>query len=230
MSDLTPVEYAMLILLRNENRELSNTEMAKLYGVRLVSPLYEKLNADGLVVSATKSRPYRHSISPNGRKALAKGLPAEPEADGSEKRTFKEQVLWAAVVAQHNTGQHDTEQHDTEQHDTEQHDTEQHDTGQRADHGKAPAGNGSVSLDDRIRAAYQVLTDGPGEWVNLTKIRGLFIDVPSTDLDRALTDMLDASDVWLEPEVHRHRIDAKLREAAVRIGGEDRHKLAIGQS
>jgi hypothetical protein len=36
--------------------------------------------------------------------------------------------------------------------------------------------------------------------------------------------------VWLEPEVHGHRIDAKLRDAAVRIGGEDRHKLAIGQS
>jgi hypothetical protein len=210
MPDLTPVEYAMLILLRNEDRELSNTEMAKLYGVRLVSPLYEKLNADGLVVSETKSRPYRHSISSKGRTELADALVAEPEADGSEKRTFKEQVLWAAVVAQHNTNQHNTKK--------------------RTDHGTAPAGNGSVSLDDRIRAAYQVLTDGPGEWVSLTKIRGLFIDVPSTDLDRALTDMLDASDVWLEPEVHRHRIDAKLRDAAVRIGGEDRHKLAIGQS
>jgi hypothetical protein len=203
--DLTSIEYAMLILLHNEDRQLSNNEMDELYGVRLKSPHYQKLNADGFVVSVTKrGSPHRHSITTKGRAELAKAL----EVVGTEKRTFKEQVLWAALVAQQKTKQ-------------------------PSGNGKAPVEreeNGTVSLDDRIRAAYQVLTDGPGEWVNLTKIRGLFIDVPGTDLDRALSGMLDADDVWLEPEVHRHRIDAKLRDAAVRIGGEDRHKLAIGQS
>jgi hypothetical protein len=206
--DLNSVEYAMLILLQNEGRELSNTEMDKLYGVRLVSPLYERLNADGYVVSATKSRPYRHTISRKGRDELAKALVTEAHGGEAEKRGFREKVLWAAVVAQHNNGQR---------------------SGGRKDPVDSGA-NGAVGLDDRIRAAYQVLTDKPGEWVSLTKIRGLFIDVPTADLDRTLTAMLDAPDVRLEPETHAHRIDAKLRDAAVRVSGEERHKLAIGRS
>jgi hypothetical protein len=43
-----------------------------------------------------------------------------------------------------------------------------------------------------------------------------------------LESMLDSPDVQLEPEPFGHRIGAEERSAAVNIGGEDRHKLAIG--
>ena len=84
------------------------------------------------------------------------------------------------------------------------------------------------SLDERVRAAYDQVADRPGDWIDLTAIRPLLPDVAKGELDKALEKMLDAPDVRLDPEVHRHRIGKAEKEASVRIGGEDRHKLAIG--
>ena len=68
----------------------------------------------------------------------------------------------------------------------------------------------------------------PGAWVDLTALRGQLADVPKADLDRALKAMLRDDDVRLEPEPFGHRVGDAERQAAVHIGGEDRHKLAIG--
>jgi DNA-binding MarR family transcriptional regulator len=197
VADLTSADYAILIVLKAAGRELSNNEMAELYQFRLVSPVYEKLNAAGYVASETKRRPYRHALTEEGRKLLADPLAIEADtAEEGEKRSFKERCLWAAVVAQLNNG---VEPHDE------------------------PA-----DLQDRIRAAYAKLAGAAGEWVPLTALRPLVVDVSKAEFDRALVRMLDAPDVRLEPETHRHRIDADERNASVRVGGEARHKLAIG--
>ena len=85
------------------------------------------------------------------------------------------------------------------------------------------------SLEERIRAAYALVVDGSDGWVNLMVIRSHFPDVSKADLDKTLEHMLDMPDVWLEPEANRHRLGKAEKEASVRIGGEDRHKLAIGR-
>ncbi|GAA2644752.1 hypothetical protein [Paractinoplanes durhamensis] len=189
-AELASAEYAFLIILRAEGREISNTEMDKLYEVRLRTPIYEKLNALGYVSSDTSHRPYRHAITNQGLKVLAG--PLTIEAEDGEKRTLREKQLWAAVVAQHN--------------------------GTRPDAG----------IEDGIRAAYRELAAGPGEWVDLAALRQLLGDVSKTAVDRALIHLLDEPDVRLEPEPFGHRIGPEERRAAVHIGGEDRHKLAIG--
>lgn len=191
--DLTPSDYAILLLLKNEKHEVSNTDLDHRYGFRLTGALYAKLNGLGYVISNTQQRPYRHLLSSKGVKALAGPLTVDEEqVDATEKRNFRERVLWAALTLAHR--------------------------------GEAPQ---SPGLEERIRAVYAEVA-APGEWVDLTKIRPLLPDVAKSDLDIALEKMLDAPDVRLDPEVHRHRIDKAAREAAVRIGGEDRHKLAIG--
>jgi hypothetical protein len=205
--DLTPADYAFLIILKIKGCEISNTELFKEYGVRLLSPDYEKLNASGYVVSQTDRRPYKHVLTKEGEKFLEGPLVvvrSEPEAKEA-KRTARERPLWAALAALHN------------------------------DHlrSEAPAdkeGAGSLQQDlgDRIRIAYATLVNGPGEWVSLSKVRPLLCDVSKADLDAAFRQLLDAPDVRIEPEPNRHRIDRAEQEAAVRIGGEDRHKLAIG--
>ncbi|XVU22771.1 hypothetical protein ACQPZJ_36685 [Actinoplanes sp. CA-054009] len=202
MAELTGAEYVYLILLDKAGRELSNTEMDKRYGVRLVSPAYEKLNASGFVSSDTTRRPYRHSLTKKGVDELAVPLSIDQDqAEPGERRSFRERLYWAGLVAQQN------------------------------DKAGAPvAGNGAApaDLDGRIRATYAKLAAAPGEWVDLTALRPLLADVSKADLDKALTRMLDASDVRLEPEPFGHRVGAEERRAAVHIGGEDRHKLAIG--
>ncbi|MFC0533904.1 hypothetical protein [Phytohabitans kaempferiae] len=199
--DLTPTDYAYLIILKVEGRELSNNEMGERYGVRLQSPDYAKLNGLGYVLSQTKRRPYTHVLTKEGEKFLSGRLPVA-KTKGSRRPT-REEMLWAAVAAQHNAP------------------VPVPVPVQRTD---APA----RGLGDRIRAAYAALADGPGDWVSLSKIRPLVGDVAKSDVDKVLRQLLDAPDVYLEPEHNRHRIDRAEREAAIRIGGEDRHKLAIG--
>ncbi|MFG1608303.1 hypothetical protein [Actinoplanes sp. NPDC049265] len=83
-------------------------------------------------------------------------------------------------------------------------------------------------LPDRIRGAYRKLTGERGEWVGLASLRSTLADVPRAEVDQALIALMDDPDVRLEPESHRRRIEPADREAAVLVGGEPRHKLAIG--
>ena len=186
--DLTPTDYAFLIILRAEGREISNTEMEARHRVRLTGPVFAKLNGGGYVDSDTKRRPYRHVITSQGRKVLEEPWAVE---DDGERQTAKEKVLWAALMAQ-------------------------------------PPAAPAASVAERIRAAYDRLAGAPGRWVELTDLRPQLAGVPKAEVDAALVAMLDDPDVRLEPETFGHRIDGRKREASVDVGGESRHKLAIG--
>lgn len=207
-ADLTSADYAYLVILKAEGGELSNTEMDHIYEVRLKSPDYEKLNAEGYVVTGTKSRPYRHAITDKGLRALKAPLVIEqgrvPEGDRRSPR--ERQLFWAGMVAQQKLliGRH------------------------VAESSAVPEAEEPVDLDGRIRRVYTELAGTPGKWVSLTALRPLIGDVSKSELDKALVAMLDSPDVRLEPEPFGHRIGVEERQAAVHIGGEDRHKLAIG--
>ncbi len=203
MADLTPTDYAFLILLKIEGREISNTEMRKRYGVGLVKPNVARLNGAGCVNSQTKNSPYRHTLTPEGEKVLRDRLQITEGGAKEEKSSEREKQLWAALSALHdrhlNTGNGTP----------------------------APVHDGR-SLDERIRSAYAELATEAGAWVSLSRLRSLVADVSKADLDKALEHLLDAPDVNLEPEPNQKTLKAEDRKAAVRIGGEDRHLLAIG--
>lgn len=207
MADLTPTDYAFLILLKIEGREIDNKELAELHGVRLIGGNVARLNGAGYVISETKRRPYRHTLDPKGAKVL--DLPLALAEDGAEakenKRNEKEQQLWAALSALHN-------HHLC--------------TGNGAPV-PVPVHDGR-RLDERIRSAYADLAAEPGAWVSLSRLRPLFGDVSKAELDKALGNLLNAPDVNLEPEPNQKTLKPEERRAAVRIGGEDRHLLAIG--
>lgn len=215
MAELTAADYAYLIILKAADRELSNTELSKLYGVRLVSPDYERLNGAGYVSSDTKRRPYRHVITGDGKKAVIVPLTIEQGMlpEGEKRSAGERQLFWAALVAQQQVLLR----------------ADRADPAPSVQDGVAAPAAESVDLDGRIRAAYSTLAGAPGEWVDLTALRPLFKDVSKAELDRALAGMLDARDVRLEPNPFEHRVTEQVRRAAVHIGGEDRHKLAIGQ-
>jgi hypothetical protein len=200
MADLTPTDYAFLILLKIEGREISNTEMDKLYGVRLVGENYARLNAAGRVDSNTSHRPYRHKLAASDDNVLEKPFKI---AEDKDERSAREQQLWAALNALHNYHLNGDKQL------------------------PAPA-LVHKDLDERIRAAYAELTTEPGAWVSLKRLRPLFKGVPKADLDNALERLLKSPDVNLEPESNQKTLKDADRRAAVKIGGEPRHLLAIG--
>ncbi|MCO8271795.1 hypothetical protein M1L60_14450 [Actinoplanes sp. TRM 88003] len=195
MHDLSSADYAVLILLKNEGREISNTELNRVYGFPLVGAACMRLNGTGLIVSDTSRRPYRHSLTKSGAKLLDEPLSIDDDIVAPKtKRSLGEKILWAALLSYHNV--------------------------------RSPAA--PASLEERIRSAYDDLAAKPGAWITLTQLRPLLAGVSRAEQDRALTRLLDSDDVRLEPEPHRHRLGDDDRAAAVRIGGEERHKLAIG--
>ncbi|MCO8276507.1 hypothetical protein M1L60_38615 [Actinoplanes sp. TRM 88003] len=85
---------------------------------------------------------------------------------------------------------------------------------------------------DRIRDVYTELAEatggGPkGRWIDLADLREQLADLPRAEVDQALRELIDDDRVRLEPEPHRHRLGDRERDAAIRIGGEDRHKIWI---
>jgi hypothetical protein len=83
---------------------------------------------------------------------------------------------------------------------------------------------------DQVRRAYENLAARPGDYVALTDIRDA---VPVKDrerVDQALRKLIDDEQVRLEPEPFGHRIGAREKQAAIHLGGEDRHKLSIWPS
>ncbi|MEV6848249.1 hypothetical protein [Actinoplanes sp. NPDC051411] len=209
MAELSSVDYAFLAILKVEDREISNSELDEIYGFRLVGRPLQRLLDARYIATEKKPAPYRHSITRAGEKALAEswGLDDDHVAKG-EGRSAREKQLWAGIVALQNL--------------------------LAARPGARPVSDAAVpvteppGLDGRIRSAYGKLAATPGAWVDLTALRGQLADVPKGELDQALKAMLRDDDVRLEPEPFGHRVGEAERQAAVHIGGEDRHKLAIG--
>jgi hypothetical protein len=205
MTELTSAQYAFLIILSAEGREISNNEMDELYGVRLVGSERTKLNGT-YIHSDDKPTPYRFVLTKAGTDALRRPLTIEQNrvAKGEKRATAERQLYWAAMRALQKLLLRSP--------------------GEKTKNDGVPP----VDLAGRVRAAYTELAAAPGTWVKLADLRGLLADVSKDELDKTLEQMLDSPDFQLEPEPFGHRIGPAERDAAVHIGGEDRHKLAIG--
>ncbi|MBB5963634.1 hypothetical protein [Planomonospora venezuelensis] len=86
----------------------------------------------------------------------------------------------------------------------------------------------SVNVETRIRLAYAELAAKPGAWVSLAKIRPLLGDTERAEVDDTLRRMNRMPDVRVVPEENQKTLTPADREAAVVIGDQDKHFLAIG--
>jgi hypothetical protein len=83
------------------------------------------------------------------------------------------------------------------------------------------------TVEGRIRDAYDALTPRPGGWVSLTHLRTKLPDTPRAEVDAALHTLFRAAGVSLIPEENQKVLTAADRAAAVVIGDENKHLLAI---
>jgi hypothetical protein len=205
MAELSSVDYAFLAILKAENRQISNNELDEIYGFRLVGKSLKRLLDAEYIVTDKKKSPYAHIVAPAGDRALAgQWKVGDDHVEKGEGRSVREKQLWTGIVAL------------------------QHLLAGKGAIAPTVAEEEPADLDGRIRSAYGKLASTPGAWVNLTALRGQLADVPKADVDLALKTMLRDDDVRLEPEPFGHRVGDAERQSAVHIGGEDRHKLAIG--
>ncbi|MFI5925621.1 hypothetical protein ACIA3K_06500 [Micromonospora sp. NPDC051543] len=85
-------------------------------------------------------------------------------------------------------------------------------------------------IEDRVREAYLRLAETPGSLVSLARLRRSLEDVARDDLDRVLRTMDRRREIQLEPDPNRKALTQAVRDAAVVIGGEDKHLITIDQS
>lgn len=209
-TELTMAEKALLFILLAEGRELPNTVLTNHYRVKLETASRDRLKVQGLIRVEKKNRRVYLELDDLGAKraieefdaaAPAAAVPAGAGAVGA--------ALYAILgVIKRNV----------------------HRSGQTYQDFFAPPVDrlDPAEIEARVRAAYGQLARKPGAWVKLTAMRPRLADIARADLDRVLVAMSRQRGVDIIAELHQETLTPAEREAAVVIGGQDKHEFAIG--
>jgi hypothetical protein len=215
MSDdnLTAQEAALLVLLLAENRDITNTELGEVYGFVLKKRNRDKLNQLGYVKSTKDGRqPYVHQLTDAGWARCYEPLNLESpkaRAQGAALKALLQAVLRHLRQSNLSLADFASSSDGDEQSGTSQ----------------PPS-----DIGERIRQAYLELGRRRGAWVGLAELRVALPDIDRDDLDDALRQLELQPEVSIVPESNQKTLTTADREAALRIGGETKHFLAIGAS
>jgi hypothetical protein len=199
-SDLTGTERAVLLVLMAESRPLPNPDLVAL-GPKLDKPSRDKLNNLGLIDSYRDSNRFVHELTDKGwhlcRDIVAAAPP--PRSTGPAKTLYTVLNSLSRYLTSADLSLADVFGHTDD----------------------APP------LDDRIRRAYTDLSPRSGGWVSLTRLRAVLADTDRADVDDALRTLARTPGVSLIPEENQKVLTAADRDAAITIGPENKHLIAI---
>ncbi len=219
---LNPLQLSALVILMSEAREMTNKELQEIAGFTLTGKDMNKLKDHGLIESRkVKGTLLGHQLTDKGWR-MCKELGTSTQITGSRpgrallvllagihRSLDRAQVSYADFFKQAGV----VEVPDTEPaRDIEEPNTE-----------------AAQGVEARIRVAYRELARVPGDWVALADVRDAVADLDRPAVDAALHTMSRAADVDLIPVANSKALDARDREAALHLGGEDIHALAIGR-
>ncbi|MDG4827470.1 hypothetical protein O7635_36980 [Asanoa sp. WMMD1127] len=205
MSDDKPITFAMrcmLVVLMAEARELPNARIAD-RGLDLKKEYRERLVRRGWISVRKEGRGISLELTEAGWAEAIAQLSADPPAGGG--------AGGAALYTVLNRLGGFLDRSDM-----------------AAAEFFAPAAAGSVEIDVRIRKAYAEIARTAGEMVSLADLRPRLAGAERGDVDAALVALSGAPDVRIIPESNQKTLTAAQREAAVRIGNQERHLIAIG--
>jgi hypothetical protein len=211
--DLTPSESALLVLLLSEARDVSNKELDERFGLSLTGRSRLKLNRLGYVESWKDGRGFAHRLGERGWARCQSPL----NFDNVRPRAFGA-ALGSLLAAVHR---------DIERTNRSLAMVFAPDLAGTA---SAPTAQVESTIDiaRRIREAYQAVAARPGAWVSLADIRRKLADVPPAELDAALRGLEREPDVNIVPQSNQKALDPDDERAAVTIGDQRKHFLAIG--
>ncbi|MEU7585581.1 hypothetical protein AB0A95_04690 [Micromonospora sp. NPDC049230] len=225
---LTPNQINALVVLMVEARRLTNTELNELAGFTLTGKDNKKLVDLGLVETDRKTRPFAHELTDEGWRVVRHlHLGTPPKQGGSTTRS-----LFVVLSNLHRSLDRLRVSHGDFFKQTDA--TAPAAGGPRPE---APAtATAAVTATDRtatdvealVRTAYRELATAPGAWVGLADVRDRLADTDRASLDAVLRTMVGREDVRIIPVANTKSLTARDRAAAVRIGNEDNHALAIG--
>jgi hypothetical protein len=205
LDELTGTEQAVLLVLMAEARPVPNPELGRL-GPKLEKAQREKLNRKGLIDSVQERRVWIHELTDGGwalcRRMFGAQVPDHPSGQGKALYTLMRSLDRYLTKA-------DLPLADVFE----------------------PAGptqpETSPSTDELVHRVYGRLAGQPGDWVALTQLRAELPDVARHDLDDTLRRMYRKPGVHLIPEENQKVLDEHDWQAAVVIGGDHKHLIAI---
>ncbi|MEV1147164.1 hypothetical protein [Micromonospora sp. NPDC049799] len=221
---LTPNQINALVVLMVEARRLTNVELRELAGFALTGKDNEKLVRLGLVETDRSHRPFAHELTDEGWRVVRQLHTAPPpKSGGSTTRSL--------LVVLSNL-------HRSLDRLRVSHGDFFKQTGESAPAAVTPpepaapatttAPVATVDVEARVRAAYRDLARAPGAWVGLADVRDRLSDTDRATVDATLRTMVGREDVRIIPVANTKSLTPRDRAAAVRIGNEDNHALAIG--
>jgi hypothetical protein len=208
--ELTSTEQAVLLVLMAEARPVRNPELATL-GPKLDKPTRDRLIRVGLIETTQGGRAMVHELTDKGWRTCAKLFGADTPA----RSTPQGKALYTLLRGMRRY--------------FDRADLAPGDIFLPLDDGP-PAGDPDPLGDDieaKIHAAYVRLSARAGGWVDLVRLRAELTDVSKHELDAALTRMYRIPGVSLIPEENQKTLTAQDRAAAVAIGDQDKHLIAI---
>lgn len=199
---LTPNQILALVVLMAEAREVSNSELKALAGFSLTGTDNDALEKHGLVKTNRSRRPYSHVLTERGWNVV-RGFHAftPPRAGGSATRSLY--TLLANMQRSLDRLQ--------------------------ISHGEffKQTSGGSHDVEAQVRTAYTALASRPGEWVGLADLRARLAGLDRSTVDEVLLAMASRPGVRIIPVADTEALQPRDRAAALRIGDEDHHALAI---
>ncbi|WP_341718450.1 hypothetical protein QQG74_01195 [Micromonospora sp. FIMYZ51] len=212
--DLTASESAILVVLMAEAREVLNTELRDRYGLDVRKPQRDKLTRLHYVAARKSGSTYALQLDDKGWVRVQhdfdftlRGAAALGAALTALQNSLRERVLARSGCATL------TELFAL--------------SDVRAPAAPAvPAPPGSLPA--RVVSAYHALAAEPGAWVSLRRLRPFFADLPREELDDALRQLSRSNGVHLTPESNQKTLTEADIKAALRLGGQENHLLAIG--
>jgi hypothetical protein len=211
--ELTGTEQAVLLVLMAECRAVRNPELEKL-GPRLDKDTRVKLNSKGLVESSLAGRTWVHELTDDGwatcRRIIGSDTPPRPSGQGKALYTVLrglDRYLSGADVPLSEVFAAPAP------------------AAPEADPSSSPV----ADAEELVREAYARLVQRPGGWVTLVRLRAEIPQLPHVELDAVLRRMYRIPGVHLIPEENQKVLTGDDRSAAVAIGDQDKHLIAIEQ-
>jgi hypothetical protein len=198
--ELTGTQQAVLLVLMAEARPVRNPELPTL-GPELKKRDRDRLEQHGLIEVSTENRTMVLELTDKGWATCAVII----GADAPERPTGQGKALYTVLRAVRRYFDREN---------------------------LAPA-DVFVALDDtvdveaQVRAAYVTLAARAGGWVDLVRLRAALPEVSKREMDDALTQMQRDRDVSLIPEENQKTLTPADHAAAVHIGNQARHLMAI---
>jgi hypothetical protein len=207
---MTGSEQAVLLVLMAEARPVRNPELSTL-GPELKADKRKRLVDKGLIQITMDGRAMVLELTDDGWATCAKLLGAETP----DKPSGQGKALYTVLRALRRY--------------LDREDLAPGDVFLPLD-AHAPAGDSDPLGDDieaKVRSAYVRLAAYEGGWVDLVRLRAELSDVSKPDLDDALTQMYRVPGVSLVREDNQKTLTAADHAAAVEIGNQPKHMIAI---